>query len=101
MCPRARPYCAAGQHADALAMYARVFADDPLDRGAHEGLLVAAAGTGDAAQLHEAWQQICVCLGGEDDLETRGLYERLARELERSPNADRTGTAVGAASGSR
>ena len=97
----ARAYCDAGQHADALAMYARVFADDPLDRGAHEGLLVAAAGTGDAAQLHEAWQQICVCLGGEGDLETRSLYERLVRELERTSNADRTGTAVGAGSGSR
>jgi len=97
----ARAYCDAGQHADALAMYARVFADDPLERGAHEGLLVAAAGTGDAAQLHEAWQQICVCLGGEGDLETRSLYERLVRELERTSNADRTPTTVGAGSGSR
>jgi len=96
----ARAYCDAGQHTDALAMYARVFADDPLDRGAHEGLLVAAAGTGDAAQLHEAWQQICVCLGGVGDLETRSLYERLVRELERTSNADSTGTTVGAGSGS-
>ena len=78
-----------------------MFADDPLDRGAHEGLLVAAAGTGDAAQLHEAWQQICVCLGGDGDLETRGLYERLVRQLERPSNADRTGTAIGAGVASR
>jgi len=97
----ARAYCDTGRHADALVMYAQLFADDPVDRGAHEGLLVAAAGTGDAAQLHEAWQQICVCLGGEGDLETRGLYERLVRELGRTSNADRTGTAVGAGSGSR
>jgi hypothetical protein len=96
----ARAYRDAGRNEDALLMYAQLFAEDPLDRGAHEGLLLAAAGTGDVAQLHEAWQQICVCLGGEGDLEIRGLYERLLRELERAPNPERTGSPVGVGGGS-
>ena len=51
------------------------------DLRVREGLLMAAAGTGDAVQLERAWQQVCACIGGEDDTELRALYERLRRDV--------------------
>jgi hypothetical protein len=77
----ARAYRDAGRHADARAVYGHLLSEDPLDRRAQEGLLAAAAGTGDVAQLHDAWQQLCACLDGEDDAELLAQYERLVREL--------------------
>jgi hypothetical protein len=59
----------------------------------------AAAGTGDVAQLHDAWQQLCACLGGEDDAELLAQYERLVRELGAGAarrSASRSGSEVGA-----
>jgi tetratricopeptide (TPR) repeat protein len=79
----ARAYRDAGRHDEALALYAQLLGEDPLDRRAREGLLIAAAGTGDVAQVHEAWQQICVCLGGEADRDIRALYEGLLKEMQR------------------
>jgi hypothetical protein len=55
--------------------------EDPLDRRAREGLLIAAADTRDVVQLEQAWQQVCACLGGEGDAEARSLYEQLRREV--------------------
>jgi len=66
-----------------MVLYGELMADLPLDRRVHEGLLVAAAGTGDIAQLDEAWQQVCACHGAEGDREVRAQYERLGRETER------------------
>ena len=74
---------ARGRHKEALVLYGELMADLPLDRRVHEGLLVAAAGTGDIAQLDEAWQQVCACHGAEGDREVRAQYERLGRETER------------------
>jgi tetratricopeptide (TPR) repeat protein len=95
----ARAYRDAGRHAEALTVYAQLLGEDPLYRGAQEGLLAAAAGTGDLAQLHQAWQQVCACLEGEDDPELRAEYEELVREFERNGSnrpASGTRTAVGA-----
>ena len=69
-------------------MYDQLLGEDPLDRRAHEGLLIAAAGTRDVVQLERAWQQVCACLGGEDDLEARSIYDRLRREINRAVYAD-------------
>ena len=96
----ARAYRDAGRYADALTVYARLLNDDPLDRHVHEGLLLAAAGTGDPVHVREAWEQICVCTGDEPDPETRGLYERLAREMGHAPTSVLKGVvATGSGSG--
>lgn len=93
----ARAYRDAGRHEEALAVYAGLLGEDPLDPRAQEGLLAAAAGTGDVAQLHEAWEQVCACLGGEDDPEVRARYEDLLREMERrSASGGRSGNGVAA-----
>ena len=84
----ARSYRDIGRHDEALAVYDQLLGEDPLDRRAHEGLLIAAAGTRDVVQLERAWQQVCVCLGGEDDLEARSIYDRLRREINRAGYAD-------------
>jgi len=80
----ARVYRDAGRHEEAVVLYSELMGDLPLDRRVHEGLLVAAASTGDIAQLHHAWEQVCTCQGGEPDTEVRTLHERLVRETERS-----------------
>ena len=90
-----------GRHEVALSLYAQLLGEDPLDRRAREGLLIAAAGTGDPAQLAESWQQICVCLGGEGDPEIRGLYERLKHEIGGSSVGGGTSTAVRAGGSAR
>jgi hypothetical protein len=77
-----RAYREAGRHEDALAVYDQLIGEDPPDLRVREGLLMAAAGTGDTVQLERAWQQVCACTGGEDDTEMRSLYERLAREVK-------------------
>jgi len=87
----ARAYRDAGRHADALVLYAQLLGEDAHDRRTYEGLLIAAAGTGDIAQLQEAWQQICMCLGDEADAEIRGLYQGLIREMEHRPTAPHNG----------
>jgi hypothetical protein len=66
-----------------LEVYAEMLGQDPLDRRAHEGLLMAAAGTGDPAQLGAVWQQVCACVGAEIDVDLQALYERLVREVSR------------------
>jgi DNA-binding SARP family transcriptional activator len=92
----ARAYRESGRHEEALVLYARLLGEDPLDRRAREGLLLAAAGTGDRAQLEESWQQICVCLGGEGDPDMRGLYERLLHEVRERSEGSETGAAAAA-----
>ncbi len=93
----ARAYRDAGRHEEALAIYASLLGEDPLDPRAQEGLLAAAAGTGDAARLHDAWEQVCVCLGGDDDPEVRSHYEQLVRGMERRPvSGTRSGNGVAA-----
>jgi len=77
----ARAYRDAGRHEEALARYDELLREDPLDRRAREGLLIAAAGTRDGVQLEQAWQQVCACLGGDNDPDARSLYEKLRREL--------------------
>jgi hypothetical protein len=84
-----RAYRDAGQHVAAMSVYGEMLAQDPLDRRGQEGLLGAAAGTDDPAQLADAWQQVCACLGGDVDLELRDLYERLLRETSRIAVKDR------------
>jgi len=79
-CVLARAYRDAGRCDAALAVYAQLLGEDPLDQQAAEGLLVAAAGMRDAPQLEEAWQQVLVCADGEVNSELRALYERLTRE---------------------
>src|SRR5438477_7878132 len=78
-----RAYRDAGQHAAAMSVYSEVLTDNPLDRRAQEGLLAAAAGTGDATHLADGWQQVCASLDGDVDIELRELYERLRREISR------------------
>jgi len=78
----ARAYRDAGRHEEALARYDELLGEDPLDRRAREGLLIAAAGTRDAVRLEQAWQQVCACLGSDDDPEARILYDKLRRELQ-------------------
>jgi hypothetical protein len=77
-----RAYRDAGRHDDALAVYDQLIGEDPPDLRVREGLLMAAAGTGDAVQLERAWQQVCACTGGEDDTEMRSLYDRLLRDVK-------------------
>src|SRR6266508_3831236 len=77
----ARAYRDAGRHDEALALYDQLLGEDPLDRRASEGLLIAAAGTGDVVQLEQAWQQVCACLCGEGDADARSLYEQVRREV--------------------
>jgi hypothetical protein len=84
-----RAYRDARRHEEALALYRQLLGDGPVDRRVHEGLLAAAAGTGDVVQLHQAWQQVCVCLGGDGDSDVRAFYEGLRREMERA--GSRTG----------
>jgi hypothetical protein len=76
-----RAYRDADRHEDALAVYDQLIGRDPPDLRVREGLLMAAAGTGDAVQLERAWQQVCACTGGEDDTEMRSLYDRLLRDV--------------------
>jgi hypothetical protein len=76
-----RAYREAGRHEDALAVYDQLIGEDTPDLRVREGLLMAAAGTGDAVQLERAWQQVCACIGGEDDTEMRSLYDRLLRDV--------------------
>src|SRR5207237_2402626 len=76
----ARAYREAARYEDALARYDELLCEEPLDRRAQEGLLIAAAGTRDVVRLEQAWQQVCACLGGDDDTDARTLYERLRRE---------------------
>jgi hypothetical protein len=81
-----RAYRDAGRHEDALGVYDRLIGEDPPDRRVREGLLMAAAGTGDAVQLERAWQQVCACAGGEDDTDMRSLYDRLLRDMKSASN---------------
>jgi hypothetical protein len=83
----ARAYRQAGRHNEALSIYDELLGRDPLDRRPCEGLLIAAAGTLDMTRLHEAWERVCACLGGEEP-ETRTLYEKLRRELRGSTLLD-------------
>ena len=76
-----RAYRDAGRYDDALALYEQLLGDDPLDQRAREGLLIAAAGTRDLVQLERAWQQVCAGIGGEDDAETRSLYDQLRHRM--------------------
>jgi hypothetical protein len=75
-----RAYRDGGRYDEALALYDQMLGDDPLDRRAREGLLISAAGTRDVVQLDRAWQQVCV-IGGEDDAETRSLYDELRHRM--------------------
>jgi len=52
----------------------------PHDRRVQEGLLLAARGTGDCAQLSQVWQQMRACVDGDTDIELRSMYERLMSE---------------------
>jgi hypothetical protein len=70
-----------GRHDEALALYEQILGEDPLDRRAREGLLIAAAGSRDAVQLEQAWQQVRASLGGEADVDARSLYEQLRRQV--------------------
>ena len=89
----ARAYREAGRHEEALAIYDELLSEDPLDRRAREGLLIAAAGTGDMVRLQQAWQQVCACLGGEDDA-ARMLYDRLRREVKGATALEKEGLGV-------
>ena len=86
----ARAYRDAARYEDALSRYDELLCEEPLDRRAQEGLLIAAAGTRDVVRLEQAWQQVCACLGGDCDSDVRALYERLKRELSsvRSANGN-------------
>jgi DNA-binding SARP family transcriptional activator len=77
----ARAYRDAGRFEEALERYDELLGEDPLDRRAEEGLLLAAAGTRDIVRLEQAWQQVCACRGGDDDADARALYEKLRREV--------------------
>ena len=81
-----RAYRDAGRHEDALGVYDQLIGEDPPDLRVREGLLMAAAGTGDAVQLERAWQQVCACAGGEDDTDIRSLYDRLLRDMKSASN---------------
>ena len=76
-----RAYRDAGRYDEAVALYDQMLGDDPLDRRAREGLLISAAGTRDVVQLERAWQQVCACIDGEDDAETRSLYDQLRHRM--------------------
>jgi pentatricopeptide repeat protein len=89
----ARAYREAGRHEEALAIYDELLSEDPLDRRAREGLLIAAAGTRDMVRLQQAWQQVCACLGGEDDA-ARMLYDRLRREVKGATALEKEGLGV-------
>jgi hypothetical protein len=58
-----RAYRDAARHQEALRVYDHLLGEDPLDVRVREGLLTAAAGTGDVVQLERAWQQVCACMG--------------------------------------
>ena len=74
-------YRNAGRHEDALGVYDQLIGEDSPDVRVGEGLLMAAAGTGDAVQLERAWQQVCACADDDDDdSDVRSLYDRLLRE---------------------
>ncbi|HEY1296989.1 MAG TPA: LysM peptidoglycan-binding domain-containing protein [Chloroflexota bacterium] len=81
-----RAYRDAGRHEDALGVYDQLIGEDPPDLRVREGLLLAAAGTGDAIQLERAWQQVCACAGSEDDTDMRSLYDRLLRDVRSASN---------------
>jgi hypothetical protein len=87
----ARAYRDLGQHTAAMTVYGEILAEDPLGRRAQEGLLVAAAGTGDSVQLADAWQQVCASVGGDVDLELRALHERLCGIRMRMVDANWSG----------
>jgi DNA-binding SARP family transcriptional activator len=97
----ARAYRDAGRHEEALARYDELLSEDPLDRRAREGLLIAAAGTRDGVRLEQAWQQVCACLGGEDDTDARILYEKLRRDVKSTGSLNAKGVGVLAVAGGR
>ena len=77
----ARAYRDAEQREKAVAVYASLVTDDPLDGDAAEGLLLAAAGTRDPLRLAEAWRQVCRSSDGQLEGELRQLHERLERDV--------------------
>lgn len=95
----ARAYRDAGRHEDALASYDELLSEDPLDLRAREGLLMAAAGTREIVRLEQAWQQVCACLGGEDDTDARILYDKLRREVKGAGPLDGKGVGLVAVAG--
>jgi len=76
----ARAYRGVGRAEAALAVAAELLGEDPLDRTAHEELLLAAAQTGDQLQLGQAWQQAQAFSDGDLHPDVRALYARLVRE---------------------
>jgi DNA-binding SARP family transcriptional activator len=84
----ARAYRTTGRADAALAVATELLAEVPLDRAAHEELLLAAAHTSDQLQLSQAWQQVQSLTDGEPHPEVRALYARLMSEHVR-PTAPR------------
>jgi hypothetical protein len=81
-----RAYRDGGCYDAAMVLYGQLLGEAPHDRRVQEGLLLAARGAGDRAQVTQVWQQICACVDGDTDIELRSMYERLMTET-RGPGA--------------
>ena len=75
-----RAYRDGGRYDAAMVLYGQLLGEVPHDRRVQEGLLLAARGTGDSAQLSQVWQQVRAYLDGETDIELHSMYERLMSE---------------------
>jgi hypothetical protein len=64
-----RAYREAGCCDRAMVVYGQLLCEVPHDQRVQEGLLLAAAGTGDAAQLSQVWQQVLASVDGDPDIE--------------------------------
>jgi hypothetical protein len=78
----------------AVRVYGQLLSEVPHDQRVQEGLQLAAAGTGDATQLSQVWQQVLAFVDGYPDIEVRALFQRVSSEVRgrRLSAAGATGT---------
>ena len=76
-----RAYREAGCCDRAMVVYGQLLCEVPHDQRVQEGLLLAAAGTGDAAQLSQVWQQVLAFVDAYPDIEVRALFQRVSSEV--------------------
>src|SRR5207244_11118101 len=72
-----RAYRDGGRYDAAMVLYGQLLGEVPHDRRVQGGLLLAARGTGDSAQLSQVWQQVRAYLDGGTDIALASMYERL------------------------
>jgi tetratricopeptide (TPR) repeat protein len=76
-----RAYRDSGEYAAAVKVYATLLDQDPQLDNAQQGLLLAAAGTGDPAGLETAWERVRTAWDGDPPDDLHDLYDKLRREV--------------------